>query len=811
MSSGTMNSTIVCFIVCLGLLFACQDSSTEQQEEGPHTPPDQPKPELIKEQITERPPISGYYPRGIGGGSAMDGFSMSPYANLWFVGTDMGTLFRSIDNGKTWDPIDHEETYYDYRLQYSANIGYSSDGKTVFHAPKGREPVKSIDTGLTWEKIPNFPNFTEDSSDDSDHILYFLGNSFDPDHIYAATLQGFYFSHDKGDSWKKAKGIKGKGVGTFIDYKKGSDTIYHAAGRRIYKSQDGGATFKRYSYSKRTITSFTGGRDSDGLVLAFVDNNGKKACSWSDDQDTIEHCGYVWISKNNGKFKRLKKEAGDYIAMAENNSSTIYVAGSRDWERDYGTKIWKSTDQGASWQLVFHQYDQDQSPYAPWDASMFEYSAVGLDVGWWDSGYRSFAVNQRNPNHLGGTGNFFLHTSLNGGDHWQSPFTIFADEGERTKGKFWQSNGLEVTSAMKIKFNPYNPQMVVAAFADIRGMTSLDGGISWRINKHSFNSEYDFAFDQENPKRILTAVGNLHDFPYEWQGNVLKHGSNYTAGGIYESLDEGKSWNRITGNTDSDEFYQYVSIAFDSTRRHIYAGSQGLGVLRSTDDGESWSWFNKGLPPEGKIIPKIEINPHNGNVYILLTGNAGEKFNDEQGVPYENYSNIDSTGIYFLDVQNNQDSWVLLRGTVHRPSNLTEGQKLWCYPTSFAVDFSSPGDSILWLTDYEKCRNWLATGIWKSTDRGANWYRSYQYTHPINIEIDPTNSSSIHVAGSWAVDGGWGNGGAIYTTDQGNSWKKNDAFPLKSNLHSLSFDPNDCNKIFYGFFGGAMLYGDNPY
>ena len=49
----------------------------------------------------DRSSVNGnlYEVRGVGGGGAMSGLSISPWNNLWFVGTDMGTLFKSTDAG----------------------------------------------------------------------------------------------------------------------------------------------------------------------------------------------------------------------------------------------------------------------------------------------------------------------------------------------------------------------------------------------------------------------------------------------------------------------------------------------------------------------------------------------------------------------------------------------------------------------------------------------------------------------------------------------------------------------------------------
>lgn len=89
---------------------------------------------------------------------------------------------------------------------------------------------------------------------------------------------------------------------------------------------------------------------------------------------------------------------------------------------------------------MFDQVNVDDH-YALWPADKLEYSGVGLDVGYWDGGYYTFAVHPRNADIAGGSENFFLHLTRDGGATWQSPFTRFRDCGARSGGKRWSSTG----------------------------------------------------------------------------------------------------------------------------------------------------------------------------------------------------------------------------------------------------------------------------------------------------------------------------------------------------------------------------------
>jgi hypothetical protein len=738
-------------------------------------------------------PTTGYAPIGIGGGGAMSGVSISPYSSLWFVGTDMGTLFRSTDLGASWVPVNQYQATFDSDLTRAVSVGFSSDGVTVFHASAGINPKRSSDAGINFATISMGLQLGE-------IIKYWTADSSNGNVIYAGTNKGMLKSANKGSSWTRVAGIAEESMGTFIDQNSATKRIYHATKSAIYYSDNNGATFSvYYTPIGLSVREFTGGSDSNGVTLAFGDNDGANACSWAygylndwgqaSIDANIAHCGYVWVSTGGQTFTKKTQAVGDHLKMAENDSSTIYTTGSTSWIRQYGTKVHVSHDKGASFALKLNQIDYDVIPYAPWSPSKLEYSAVALDIGWWDSGYESFTINARNSNMVAGSGYFFLHSSINGGNTWQAPFTKFNGTGTPTKGQTWKSRGLEVTSVYKMKFHPTNPSIMYAAMADIGGVASEDHGNSFRITKSQFNSIYDYAFNPNDDSVVFAAEGSLHDFPNEW------HANSYTGnGGIYKSLDRGRTFQRLTP-VDTNYNRQFLSVGYDALHNTIYGGTQEAGIARSGDGGVTWSYMNTGLPGGAKIIPQIEVDPNNGNVYALLTGDA------------PTYSNQASTGVYILDIVNGATSWKLLRGTV-APATGASASQVWFYPTAFAIDFNNPGT--IYLTDYENHNNWLMTGVWKTTNGGANWNRIKQVTHPTDVKIDPKNASKLYVSAYYQLDGQWGDGGQLYTKDGGTTWFRNSTPGMQNNAKSVAVDPTDPTKIFYSYFGGGMLYGMNP-
>ena len=57
--------------------------------------------------------------------------------------------------------------------------------------------------------------------------------------------------------------------------------------------------------------------------------------------------------------------------------------------------------------------------------------------------------------------------------------------------------------ALKLKFNPKNSSVGYAAYCDLGGLVTEDGGKTWRISKAKYNTNYDYAFDPGHPELVL--------------------------------------------------------------------------------------------------------------------------------------------------------------------------------------------------------------------------------------------------------------------------------------------------------------------
>ena len=787
--------------------------------------------------------IVGFQSWGIGGGGAMAGYSVNPFNdNMRFVGTDMGTAFRSLNKGVNWTPINHTQTTYSSNLGYAAPFGFAG-AATVLHAPEGLNPVRSVDGGQTFTAPASFALVYSNDGDhtNDERVTGWYSDTQNEGIVYATTNLGLWRSVDAGNHWSFVYS-GGDIKGMFIDNQEGGK-IYAATQDSIVSSVDGTTYITHFTPVGHKIHRFSGGSALNSKTLTYASDESSLAISTSlaagliaDDVRAVYSkpsyagdevsAGMVYVSNNGAAFTRTSQFMGSHLMMAQNDSQTIYATGSRNWGRDKGTSVYISEDAGASWTLSLLQYNWDTG-YTPWDSTELEHSPVGLNVGWYDGGYYTASVNQLNSAQFGGSGNFFLHGTETTGSKWQDLTNNYkgTTADSPLKSDEWSTSGLNVTGVYDVKVNPANSNDIYVSSADIHGVRSVDHGQSWQIMPSSQNSIYDYAFDPADANTIYMVNGSQHDWPFRGLSIVGN-------GGVFKSTNKGDSWTQLTPvNTDHNR--QYLSIGFDATRNDIYAGSHSDGISRSLDGGVTWEKFNAGLPgaragvSEGYsyamdlVIPQIEVLD-NGNVYALVTGFRSELTAEEVielAIPanelmtdtssgstqYFSWMNSHQTGIYMLDVVNGATSWTLLRGNIDLGSHgsWVAGDQAWIRPMGFAVD---PNNSdVLWLTDIGTRTNQVrASGVWKSVDNGQNWTFKHQHTLALDINIAPNDSDYVIVTGPTS----WDNGGTYVSKDGGENWIKDERAPLQDNAQSVSFDPQDNSKVIYGYFGGGMLYGD---
>jgi len=160
-----------------------------------------------------------------------------------------------------------------------------------------------------------------------------------------------------------------------------------------------------------------------------------------------------------------------------------------------------------------------------------------------------------------------------------------------------------------IAINPVNTNILYAGTEGIFGgalYKSIDGGKNWKKIIDKTDSITCIAIDRHDPNIIFVATAGAGTVlrstnrGEEWENTGLEN----TAIGIHDIL------------IDDNIIYALLDY---NTRSSIPGIDVDLGVMKSVDDGKTWSKFNKGLPVESTFFAHRIIKDYNSDdIYIAV-------------------------------------------------------------------------------------------------------------------------------------------------------------------------------------------------
>jgi len=582
------------------------------------------------------------------------------YTSTIYVGVGSGNLWKSNNNGTTWQPIFENESTFAIGAvavsQSDPNIVWVGTGEVLMARSSyaGTGAFKSADGGGTWSNM---------GLHDTYHIARVLIDPHDPDIVYAAAI-GHNYTYNKQ--------------------------------RGLFKTTDGGRTWNKILYVSNRVGCVEVAMDPDdnSILYAVMWERDRKA--WNNVEagpgsglykSTDAGSNWELLSEGLPRGKHVGRMA---IAIAESDPNVVYVlvdnqARRSEDGRTVGGQVYRSDDKGKTWRNT-HE--------APLPAR------IGYD-------FCLIRVSPENPDQIYVLGNYLL-TSNDGGKTYER------NQGEIVNLRPHGSKVLHLDHH-DMWIDPLNPDRIILG-TDGGLYMSYDRGLTWlRVNNIPIAEVYAVTVDmaehyniyigtQDNaalygPSNYVLADGQpepwKHVYLDRWgggdsyftlvdptDGNIvyyehqfgdlrqkdLRDGSTksirprpskdappyrrnwmtpvlishhnpftlyYGAHKLFKSINRGDDWNCISPDLTTqpgpdkqgDVPYGTITTISESTLRAglIYVGTDDGNVQITRDDGLNWTKISDELPD--KWVSRVTASKHElGTVYVSLTGYREDDF-----------------------------------------------------------------------------------------------------------------------------------------------------------------------------------------
>ncbi len=578
------------------------------------------------------------------GGRALAVTGVRGQPEVFYMGSVSGGVWKTVDGGNSWTPLtDHEPIASIGSIAVpdsDPNVIYVGTGEgcprgDVTH---GNGVWKSLDAGKTWvhlglEQTETIPKIIVNPQNPNEVFAAALGHIFGPN-----AERGVYKSSDGGKTWKKV---------LYKDEKTGAVDV-------AFEPSNPHVLFAALWEVNRTPYSLSSGGPGSGLYRSTDDGE-----TW---KQLLGH----------GLPSGIWGRVGVSVSRADSNRVYALIEAAQGG-------LYRSDDGGDTWTLINGDHKLWQRAWYYMHVFADQKSAdtlYVLDVSMYRStdGGRTFStlhpphgdthglwINPDDPRRLINGNDGGATISVDGGETWSSldtqptaqfyhviadndfPYHVYgaqqdndsiaiatsSDEGAIDRGDYYSVRGGESGYIA-----PYPPDPDIVYSGDYEG--AID-----RFNKHTEEVK------SVGPWPIITDGGGAAILKYraQWTAPIVisPHDPNVIYFGmqmVMKSSDAGNSWTAISPDlTRNDKTKQQVSggpISKDDTgteyydtvftiaespvqKQLIWAGSDDGLVHLTRDGGRNWSDVTPKEMPEWGLVSLIEASPYDaGTAYLAI-------------------------------------------------------------------------------------------------------------------------------------------------------------------------------------------------
>ncbi len=550
--------------------------------------------------------------------------------DIMYLGYSGGGIFKTMDNGITWNPIFDDQPY----LAIGDMAFHQNDPETIFVGTGdpsitgfpfiGNGIYKTTDGGNTWTNIGLSETYI---------VSKIIIHPTNPNIIYAGTMglpyertndRGLYKTTDGGQTWEKVLFIDNQtGIIDLVIHPTNPDIIFAGIWTRIRNNQESTLT----SFGHKVYRTLDAGENWQPLANGLPIGNG-------------------------GRIS---------LSQSQQNPNTFFACFTSATHQFSG--LYKTTDNGDIWSEIANE----NTPFV--NTCMFGF-------GWYLGRLR---VNPHNEDEMFVLG-VPLISSTDGGFTWgeAAPNNVhvdnhaiaFPDNGSVILGNDggayrrlpgannWQDiENIPATQVYRVGYNPFEPNTYYGGFQDNGTQSGNSNSINNWIKirgadgfQTAFNPDDSLNYYAESQNGGIGVTNNGINFSsatsgifgsdrrnWDMQYFISPHESNSLYTGtfrVYKTIDRASDWDPISPDlTDGIVFapqFHTISTLDESSLNQgtIYVGTTDANVWRTTDDGNNWEEIKQGLPE--RYVTSIKASPiFEEMVYTTLSG-----YRDNENTPY---------------------------------------------------------------------------------------------------------------------------------------------------------------------------------
>jgi photosystem II stability/assembly factor-like uncharacterized protein len=281
--------------------------------------------------------------------------------------------------------------------------------------------------------------------------------------------------------------------------------------------------------------------------------------------------------------------------------------------------------------------------------------------------------------------------------------------------------------------------------------------------------------------------GWIYDMKEDGGGRILAVAS---FGGIYRSSDNAESWAQIYNGA---LIFDPRSVAVNSSG-HIFVGSEGIngvGLLRSTDDGASWQLLSNALSSTGAIDLLVTA----GGTVFACTFDDGLYRSTNNGSTFTAVSSLPASFTTDVEVTSTGTLFVGTRFSSNRMYRSTDNGTTWqLAATGLAGEVND-----IFIGALDEIFATTTSSVYKTTDNGATWVNLNPPNNGYNYPSVVLSNGDIYAAFHGNISVG---GGVYRSTDGGATWMQDSGLPPKAigRLLSTSSDMVFAGGLGYGVY-----------